>query len=338
VTGRELVKSTLAFQKPQRIPRDLWLFPGLPEQEVQRVLALYPSDFGKPAFTYGKGLLEEGRRGVDYEYTDPWGCRWRTEELAESGYVVGHPLADWQNLSRFQPPWEILENADLSQVDASCRATDKYVIAPTGVCPFERLQHLRGTEQVLLDLAMGEERVWRLLEVIHEFNCQELEMWAATCVDGIFLMDDWGWQGGLLVSPRVWRTYFKPLYKEYCEIIKSAGKDVFFHSDGNIQEIFEDFVELGVDAINSQLFAMDLKKLSAFRGRITFWGELDRQYLLPRGNLMEIRQAVDSLYSHLWADGGLIAQCHWEYGVPEEKIREFFAAYREMMVKKGTRC
>ncbi len=337
MTGRQLVKRTLAFQNPQRIPRDLWISRSIPPQEAKEVLAFYPSDFTRPPFAYGRGLREEGVRGRDYKYTDPWGCIWHTGDLAESGYVVGHPLADWQNLSRFQPPWEILANADLGQVNASCRATDKYVIAPTSVCPFERLQHLRGTEQVLLDLAMGDERIWRLLEIIHEFNCQELEMWAETSVDGVFLMDDWGWQGGLLVSPKLWRERFKPLYRDYCQLIGDAGKAVFFHSDGKIQEIFEDFVELGVDAINSQLFTMDLEKLSAFRGRITFWGELDRQYLLPRGNLQEIRQAVASLYDHLWADGGLVAQCHWESGVEQEKISEVFAAYREIMVKKGTK-
>lgn len=325
----ELVKKTLAFNNPQRIPRDLWLAPGLSPREVFQVLKLYPQDFGKPAFRYGKGERERGERGTDFIYTDSWGCQWQTYDLSSSGHVVGHPLADWGNLASFQPPWEVLRHADLSQVNASSEASDQYILAPTSVCPFERLQHLRGSEALFLDLASGEKNVLRLLELVHEFNCQELTMWAKTAVDGIFFMDDWGWQGGLLVSPKLWRQYFKPLYQEYCQIIKAQGKDVFFHSDGNIQELLGDFVELGIDAINSQLFCMELEKLAAFRGKITFWGELDRQYLLPSGEPYEISQAVDCLYQHLWSQGGLIAQCHWERGVPQRNIMGFFAAYEK---------
>jgi uroporphyrinogen decarboxylase len=328
VTSRELVKKTLAFQNSGRIPRDLWLAPGLQPEAVRQVLEHYPSDFVKPSFRYGKGRRQRKTPGKDYQYTDSWGCIWRTENLAYSGHVVGHPLADWSDLESFQPPWEVLEETDFSQIDNSLSG-GKYMLAPTEVTVFERLQHLRGTEKLLLDLAYGDEHLLRLIELIHQFNCQELEMWAETQVDGIFFMDDWGWQGGLLISPELWRKYFKPLYKEYCRIIKKAGKDVFFHSDGKIEELFGEFVDLGVDAINSQLFCMDLKKLSSFRGRITFWGEMDRQYLLPYGEHCQIKEAVESLKEYLWHQGGLIAQCHWEPGVSEERIRQVCAAWED---------
>ena len=46
-----------------------------------------------------------------------------------------------------------------------------------------------------------------------------------------------------------------------CDILHAHGKSVFFHSDGHIESIFPDLVEIGVDAVNSQLFCMDIEKL-----------------------------------------------------------------------------
>ena len=96
-------------------------------------------------------------------------------------------------------------------------------------------------------------------------------------------------------------------------MIHSSGKFVFFHSDGNIEEIFSELIEVGVDAINSQLFTMDIEKIaSKYKGKITLWGEVDRQKTLAFGkpddvkkDVMRVRRAFDE------GVGGLIAQCEW---------------------------
>ena len=107
------------------------------------------------------------------------------------------------------------------------------------------------------------------------------------------LMDDWGSNTSLLINPAQWRVVFKPIYAELCEIIRSAGKFVFFHSDGNIEAIYPDLIEIGVSALNSQLFCMDIERLGErYRGKITFWGEIDRQRILPYGTPEEVRAAV----------------------------------------------
>ena len=106
-------------------------------------------------------------------------------------------------------------------------------------------------------------------------------------------MDDWGSQKALLVSPDMWREIFKPMYKDYCDILRKKKKYAFFHSDGHIRAIYPDLIEIGVDAVNSQLFCMDIEELDReFGGRITFWGEIDRQHVLPFGSEEEVRAAV----------------------------------------------
>lgn len=90
----------------------------------------------------------------------------------------------------------------------------------------------------------------------------------------------------------LWRKMFKPLYQDYVDIAHRQGKYIFMHSDGYIMDIIPDLVEMGVDALNSQLFCMDIAELGRrFKSKMTFWGEIDRHYLLPYGTTEEIRPA-----------------------------------------------
>jgi len=88
-------------------------------------------------------------------------------------------------------------------------------------------------------------------------------------------MDDWGAQQSLLISPRQWREVFKPLYKDYIDLAHQYGKFIFMHTDGYTLDIIPDLIELGLDAINAQLFTMDIDELGRkFAGKITFWEKL----------------------------------------------------------------
>ena len=294
--------------------------------ELREVLERFPMDFTGPRYRYGVARRARGEPGVVGEYVDAWGCLWRVSEPGVIGEVKGPPLADWSALASYTPPWELLREADLSQVNQSCAETDRYVLVGTETRPFERMQFLRGTENLFIDLAYGTREVYRLRDMLHEFYCEEMRLWARTDVDGVSFMDDWGSQQSLLISPDLWRSFFKPLYRDYCEILHSAGKDVFFHSDGNIEAIFPDLIEIGVNAINSQLFCMNIEKVGElYAGKITFWGEIDRQYVLPFGTPDQVREAVRRVRRALdKGQGGVIAQCEWGIRDPKENIIAVF--------------
>lgn len=110
-----------------------------------------------------------------------------------------------------------------------------------------------------------------LVRDMHAFYCDLLTAFAQTDVDGLGIADDWGSQRSLLISPAMWRERFKPLYRDYAQIAHAAGKAFFMHSDGFIVDIYPDLVEIGVDALNSQIFCMGVDRLVPFAGRITFW-------------------------------------------------------------------
>ncbi|MBC7320951.1 methyltransferase [bacterium] len=329
MTSRERVIRALRFENPDRVPRDLWYLPGVEmfrKNELEEILKKYPSDFTTPKYRYGTSRRAKGKPNIAGEYIDAWGCVWRVAESGVIGEVKDPPLKDWSALKSYQPPWELLEEADLSEVNKSCAETDKFVRVGTEVRPFERMQFLRGTENLFLDLAYGVKEIYVLRDMLHEFYIRELEMWAKTDVDGVSFMDDWGTQNSLLISPKLWREFFKPLYKDYCEILKSHGKFVFFHSDGHIEAIYPDLIEIGIDAINSQLFCMNIEELGRkYKGTVTFWGEIDRQYILPFGTIEEVKLAVRRVRRALdTGRGGVIAQCEWGLKDPKENIEAVF--------------
>ncbi|MCL2461196.1 MAG: methyltransferase, partial [Defluviitaleaceae bacterium] len=189
------------------------------------------------------------------------------------------------------------------------------------------MQYLRGTENLFVDLASGSADVFKLRDMIHEFYLREVEMWADTDVDGIHIEDDWGTQLSLLISPGMWREYFKPLYKDYCGIAHRKGKFVVMHSDGQISDILPDLIEIGVNAVNVQLDCMDVERLaSLYHGRLAFWGGFDRQYLLPFGSEAEVRNEVRRIGGAFFRYGytGVVGQCFRDKGAKEENIRAVY--------------
>ncbi len=315
-TPRELVTRCLQFADPARLPRDLWLLPWATEHHAAAVTALarrFPTDFAGPPDVYRPSPRVRGDAYAVGQYVDEWGCVFTNIQAGVIG-EVRQPLvdapADWQ---RVEPPWETLPaNPDQArdQVNRACASTDRFVRAGCCARPWERYQFIRGTVAAMLDLMDPTPGVAELLRQIHAFYLRELEFWVTTDVDAINFMDDWGSQHQLLIPPAMWRQWFAPLYRDYCDLARSHGKFVFMHSDGHISAIYEDLIDMGVHAVNSQLFCMDMADLGRrAKGRITFWGEIDRQHVLTAADPQVGRDAVRQVARHLYDPrGGIIAQ------------------------------
>lgn len=327
LTSRERVIRTLRFEGVDRPARDVWLLPAAffgREKELQAILDQYPSDFGPSGY---KDPADESPLYEPGEWTDHWGSRWVNIQAGMIGEVKYPAIDDWSKLAHWKPPYHLLGKG-FEEVNRTCAASDKFILLG---CPrpFERLQFVRGPENAYMDLAWGVKEVFILLDMIHDYYMRHLEYVVKTDVDGIFFMDDWGSERALLISPAMWVEYFKPLYKDYCDLAHAHGKFAFMHSDGYIMDLYEHLIEIGVDAINSQLFVMPIEEIGRrFKGRITFWGELDRQYVLPFGTPDDVRAAVERVKRALWDDrGGCIGQAEFNKGYPLENIRAFFEAW-----------
>lgn len=331
MTSRELVYRALEFKKPDRIPRQMWTLPWATNnypQQVADIQSEFPDDIiGSPWFC--NAWNTKGNAYEVGEYIDEWGCAFINCYRGIIGEVKDPLVKKWDQIDRVKLPSEAL-TVDVSKVNEFCDGTDHFVMAPCSMRPFERLQFLCGTENVMMGLALEQQELFTLLDRIHSFHLEEARLWASTNVDGISFMDDWGSQKALLINPEMWRKIFKPMYKEYIDIIHSSGKKAFMHSDGYIFDILEDLVEIGLDAINSQVFCMGLERLSeGFKGRITFWGEMDRQHLLPYGTEDETIKAVDRFNKCFYDSGGVIAQLEFGAGAKPENVYAAYQAWHE---------
>jgi hypothetical protein len=297
---------------PDRVPRQMWCLPiarlCLGDGALHGLDARFPADIGGPGVPASARLTQGDRYAVG-RFRDEWGCEFENIQAGVVGEVKHPAVADWRDLERVRPP-EALLNIDAAAINRACAARDQFLLADCCPRPFERLQFLRGSENLYMDLAEEPPEFFDLLRLVHDYYRREAEAWCDTHVDGLMFMDDWGSQQALLISPAQWRRIFKPLYQEYCAIAKARGKKVFMHSDGHIFDIYPDLIEIGVDAVNSQLFCMDIEEIGRrFKGRITFWGEIDRQHILPHGTVAQARAAVRRVAAALYDPaGGVIAQ------------------------------
>lgn len=316
-TSRELVRQCLAFEGPARIPRELWTLPWSEEHhgdEVDELRERFPNDIDVAPAPCGPGPRVRGDKYAVGTYVDEWGCIFENLQRGVIGEVRAPVVPDldaWRD--RVKPPYEVLPDdpdAARDTVNRACAGSDRYVLAAPWARPWERYQFLRGSENAMFDVMDPDAGARDLLRTIHEYYLKEMEFWVATDVDGVRVMDDWGAQGALLIPPPVFRDLFKPLYRDYCDLAHAHGKTVWLHSDGHITEILPDFIEVGVDALNSQLFCMDLADLARLgKGRIAWWGEIDRQHVLPSDDPQAGRDAVREVAAHLYDPaGGVIAQ------------------------------
>ena len=321
MTPRERVRAALRFGSPDRIPRDLWTLPWAERhfpEELARIQKRFPADIITAPSLMVRSPRVSGDQYTAGTYTDEWGCLFRNIQEGAIGEVrdpILTEIAGWRDVA---PPYETFpadRQKAIEEVNAFCRKTDSFVLAEACPRPWERYQFLRGSANAMMDIATIEEGVSELLEVIQRYYLEELELWTRTEVDGVKFMDDWGSQNQLLISPELWRKIFKPFYREYVELAHARGKFIFMHSDGNIEQIFPDLAEIGVDAVNSQLFCMDLERIARdVKGKITFWGEIDRQHVLPSADPEAGRRAVREVARHLYDPrGGIIAQL--EFGL-----------------------
>jgi len=333
MTPRERVYATLNFELPagERIPRQMWVLPWADEHFPgmrEKLQLQFPDDIVPAPGCYSSPVNERvvGDMFQVGTYIDEWGCIFENRQCGIIGEVKTPIVDTWEDISRVHFPVEAL-TIDPEQVNAFCRVTDRFILAGACPRPFERLQFIRGTENVYMDLALEEEGLHAFIKQLHEFYLKELEVWSRTEVDALFIMDDWGSQKSLLINPAMWRQVFKPLYKDYIDLAHAAGKKIFMHSDGYIVDIYPDLIEMGLDAINSQMFCMTPEKLVRFKGQITFWGEMDRQHILPDGTEKDVEDAVQHVYENLFFNGGVIAQCEFGPGAKPENIRALYVAW-----------
>ena len=140
-----------------------------------------------------------------------------------------------------------------------------------------------------------------------------------------------------MISPKMYRRMLKPLHADLISYIKErTDAKVFFHTDGDVFDLIEDFIEIGVDVLNpiqtSAGKMADLEGLKQRYGsRLVFCGALDTQHILPHGSPEDVRTEVRRVISILGQGGGyMLASVHTVMNeVPPENILAMVDAVEE---------
>jgi len=155
MTGRERVKKSLCFSGLDRAPRDVWALPYITlfrKAELDQLMKRFPMDIGTSQLSPGwseQVVQASARVG---KYTNEWGSVWYVGEPGVIGEVKGPAIANIDALGHFQPPWHLVRKRDLSFINKICELSDQFMLSDVTARPFERLQFLRGTENLLMDL------------------------------------------------------------------------------------------------------------------------------------------------------------------------------------------
>jgi uroporphyrinogen-III decarboxylase len=149
-----------------------------------------------------------------------------------------------------------------------------------------------------------------ILDIPFRFHLTAAKKLAALGVDMIWTGDDVGAQSTMVISPAMWRRFFKPRMARFFAEVRTVNPRVklAYHSDGFIEPIIPDLIEIGLDVLNPvQPASMDPAKLKRIYGdRLAFWGSIDEQRTLPFGTPADVRHEVETRLETLGRGGGLI--------------------------------
>ena len=190
-----------------------------------------------------------------------------------------------------------------------------------GVCePHELIWRIIGSENLLLKLGEDPEQVARFAARAGDFLVGIVEGQVAAAkgkLSGLYIWGDIAYDRGMLFSPDLWRWVYKPQVKRLCDAAKAAGLKIIYHGCGNASAVFEDLIDIGVDAYNpieakSGLDVVALKR--RYGRRWAFNGNIDVRVLATNDRELIRREVLTKLNAA--KGGGYIVQS--DHSVPDD--------------------
>ncbi len=255
--------------------------------------------------------------------------------------VVVHPLAHVQSaaeIEAFPFPDPLAEGRyDDAVCDIAKFKGEYFVIGDVELTMFDMMQQLVGLEKLLIDMAQGAEYLEPLMDKCRVFATEIGKRLVSLGVDAVWTGDDFGAQNGMLISPRMWRRYFKDRYRQIYADFKAVNPNLIIcqHCDGAVAPILNDWIEVGLEVFNPVQPNVpghepeDLK--SKFGDRLSFWGAIDQQRLLPFGTPEQIEEDVRTKIQVLGRGGGyMVSPAHIIQGdTSVENVEAFIAAVKK---------
>lgn len=272
------------------------------------------------------------------EQTDVWHVK---RKLIGYYYEItpdGHPLANLRDPEELRDyhwpaPEDVMGSAFMGGTAANRRGKspvledmirqgeelarrDYAVVFPYGPIggAFAFAMRLRGFQTFFADLILRPKIAVAIMEKVTEVLVETVQEYIAPLrgyIDVIFFGDDLGTQTGPMISPQTYKKYIKPTHRKIVESLTNATRaKVIIHTDGAVLPFIDDLADIGVSGINPvQVTAngMDTKELKTkFGDKMSFWGGIDTQRVLPFGNEDDVAREVRQRITDLGRGGGYV--------------------------------
>jgi uroporphyrinogen decarboxylase len=308
---REVVRMTLEGQKPPYTP---WSFRFTVEAQEKLARHFGSSDLTRAV---GNHIVELGSDIGFFEnlgqdrWQDVFGVIWNRSIDKDIGDVETGVLPE-PTLSGYQFPDPLAPRFFADIPEKLTRYQDLYRLFCIGFSLFERAWTMRGMTNLLMDFYDNPGFVHDLFAVIADYNIAQVREALKYDIDAVYFGDDWGQQHGLIMGYDLWREFIYPQLKRMYQAVNSAGKKVFIHSCGDVDELFDDLIEIGVCCFNPfQPEVMDIDALyTQYKDRLSFWGGLSTQKTLPFGSGQDVRAETEHLIEMGRAGSYILSPAH----------------------------
>ncbi len=303
---RDVIRMVLEGRRPPYVPWSM----GFTKEARQKLLPYYGTD--DLELPLDNHLLKLGSDIGFFEPVDECRVRdvfqvvWDRSIDKDIGNVEGCVLAE-PTLSGYAFP-DPLDGRFFQDIPEKIdRFPDRFRVFQIGFSLYERAWTLRGMANLAMDFLEHPQFVHALLQRIADYNICQVRRALQYDIDAVYFGDDWGQQRGLQMGPRLWREFLLPALQRMYGEVREAGKFVMIHSCGDVDELFDDLIDAGVNCFNPfQPEVMDIwSLLPSYRGRLAFHGGLSTQRTLPFGSVDEVRAETRRLLA-LGSDGGYI--------------------------------
>jgi uroporphyrinogen decarboxylase len=332
MTARERALKAINFEEADRVTIDNWMVPEIKKrcmeywgcESEEELLAFLGVDVRD---NYGPSYVgQEFKKFDDGTVADLWGVRRRqvvygkgTSHEGIFKEVAWSPLEHMTTVEEIDAyeGWPSPEWWDYSNMKQECEYWHpEYFVLNKGdrldrTAQLKPMMYLRGIQQTFIDLAQNPKIVEcirdHIVNYFVEYNPKVFEA-ADGEVDMFMMGDDVGGQRGPLLSPEMWRRYFKDGFRTYCDIAHKYGLKVMYHTCGDVYALIPDFIDCGLDMLQSlqpQATNMDIKRLKQEFGKdLSFQGGMDIQQVLPLGTSDDVRKMVKYAADNAKSGGG----------------------------------
>ena len=325
MTKREVVRLVIEGKQPPYVP---WHF-DFTREAREKLIVHFGSeeldDVLQPHFASLGSAIGFFEDVGDDCVRDPFGVVWDRSVDKDIGVVKGQVLPEPTIAGMELPdPTDARFFEDIPETIE--RHGDRFRVFNIGFSLYERAWTMRGMENLMMDFVEHPDFVHELLAAIADYNIAQARKAVEYDIDAVHFGDDWGQQHGLQMGPRLWRQFIYPQLKRMYSIVREAGKFVTIHSCGDVDELFDDLIGIGLNCFNPfQPEVMDVAALlKRYRGRLAFHGGLSTQRTLPYGTIEDVRRETEWLIN-LGREGGyILAPAHAVEGdVPLENMLAF---------------